>query len=148
MTEGVFILHTQQLIKESVRRIQTMAQNDVAKLVSDHSGETGLVRKNVDQTAAKHDGVTDSEGFESRSHHYTAANIGIDVQIVGDFQVVDDGLANFVDFAFGSDKADALQAVDNVVFRLAIPGTLGLHGSKVVGVLGVILHRSFDQDFG
>src|ERR1700693_2278667 len=123
-----------------------MAQDDMAKLVSDHSGETGLIGKHIDQATAKHDGVAHGEGFESGGHHDPAANVRIDVEIVGYFQVVNDGFANFVDFAFGSDEADALQAVDNVVLRLAIPGTLGLHGREVVGVLGVVLNGSFDQD--
>src|SRR4030088_3474059 len=120
----------------------------MTKLVSNHCGETGLIGQHVDQATAKHNGVAHSEGFEGGGHHDPAANVGIDVQIIGDFQVVDDGFANLVDFALGSTEPDALQAVDDVVFRLAVPGTLSLHGGKVVGVLGFILHGSFDQDLG
>src|ERR1700730_12978065 len=146
MAGGIFILNDQQLVEEGRGRIETVAENDMAKLVSDHGGETGLVGKHVDQATAEHNREAHGEGLKSRSHHDPAANVGIDVQIVSDFQVVDDRFANLVDFAFGGDEADALQAVDYVVFRLTVPGTLGLHGRKVVGVLGVILHGSFDQD--
>src|SRR4051812_1790961 len=51
MPEGVLVID-QQLIEESVGRIHAMAEDDVAKLVSDYGGEAGLVRQHVNQAAA------------------------------------------------------------------------------------------------
>ena len=145
MAEG-FLVVDQQLIEESIAGIETVAENDVAEFVCDHGCQAGLIRQHVDQPAAEDDGVTDGEGLQRGGHHHAAAYFRVNINVVGDLQVVDHRLQDLVDFAARRHQADALQAIDNVIFRLAVPGTLGLNGGKVIGRLGIVLHRGLHQD--
>src|SRR5262249_26826883 len=74
-------------------------------------------------------------------------HLGVDVDIVRDLQVVHHRVEHFVHFALRRHQADSLEAVHDVIFRLAVPGALRLKRSKVVGRFGFVLYRSLDQDF-
>src|SRR5579883_11538 len=145
VTEGVLVVD-QQLVEEGVLGIEAVAENDVGEFVGEDGRQAGFIGQNVNQAAAENDGVADSEGFQRGSHQDAAAHLGIDVDIIGDLEVVDDGFEDLVDFALGGHQTDAFEAVNNVVFRLAVPGALGLNRGKVVGGLGVVLHGSLDEN--
>src|SRR3989304_2435090 len=62
-----------------------------AELVGNHHGQAGFVGENVDQAAAENDGAAEGEGFQGGGEHDAAANPALDVEVIGDFEVVDDG---------------------------------------------------------
>src|SRR5882757_10959163 len=94
--------------------------------------------------------MADGEGLERRRHQDAALNLGLDVEVVGDHYVVDDGLQDLVDFTFRSEQADLLQAIDHIDLGLAFPGALGLDGACVMRLLTLILYglRSVYGDVG
>ena len=94
--------------------------------------QAGFVGQHVNQAAAHDDGVADGKRFERRGHQHAAADFGFDVQIVGDFQIVDHRREHFVDFALRRQQPKPLHAVDDVVFGLAVPGALRLQRREVV----------------
>ena len=142
------LLVEQQAIEEGVLSVNAVAENDVRQFVRDHGGQAGFIGQHVDQAAAEHDGVADGERFQSRSQQHAAADFGLDVQVVGDLEVVHDGLENLVHFALGREQTEALEPVDDVIFRLAVPIALRHHGIDVVGGRGLVLDRRLrlDQD--
>ncbi len=145
MAERVLIFH-QDLVKEGVLRIDTVAKDHVAEFMGEHGGQAGFIGQHVDQTAAQHNGVAYGERFQGRSHQHAAANFRVEVDVVGDLKVVDDGFQNLVHVTLRRHQANALQAVRDVVFGLAVPGALRLDRRKVIGGLGVVLNRRLYED--
>ncbi len=102
------------------------------------SGQAGFVGQDVDQAAADDDRVADAEGFQRRRDQHAGADRTRQFDVVGDLQVVDNGLEDFVEFAFGSEQSGAFQAFENVVFRLLLPFALRgqrrsiLRGGRIV----------------
>ena len=98
----------------------------------DH-GERGFVGQHIEQAATDHDGVPDGERFQRRSEQDAAADVGLQIDVIGDQQIVDHGLKDLVDLAGRGQQTDFLQALDRVIFGLAFPHALGDHGSGVGG---------------
>ena len=96
-------------------------------------GEAGLVGEDVHQAAAQNDGMADGEGLESGDHQHAATNFRLDIEIVGDFEIVDDGRKDLFHVSRGRHQAQALHAVHDIVFGLTVPGALGLKRGEVVG---------------
>ncbi len=115
-----------------------------------HRGQAGFVRQHVEQAAAQDDGVADGEGFERAGQQNAAVNFRLDVEVVGDFQVVDDRLENLVHFSRGREQAGALQAVENVDFGLVLPFAFGFDGRTILLLVrSLVLDRvgRFDRQF-
>jgi len=51
--------------------------------MSQNHSQRGLVRENVEQAAADDDGVTDGEGFQRRSQQNAAANVRLQIDVIG-----------------------------------------------------------------
>ncbi len=83
----------------------------MAEFVRQHGRQAGLIGQHVNQSAAQDDGVAKGEGFQRRGRHDAAMHFRIDVQVVGDFEVVDHRLQNLVHFPARRDQPDALQPV-------------------------------------
>ena len=116
-----------------------MSQRDVTQFVRHHHRQRGFVGQHIKQAAAHHDGVADGERFQRRGQQDARADFGVSMfEIVGDDQIVDDRLQNLVDFAFRRDQANLLQALDGVVFRLALPQTLALDRRRILGGVALI----------
>src|ERR1700690_2887529 len=96
-------------------------QENVGEFLRQHGGEAGFVGQHVNQAAAEHDGMADGEHFERAGEHDAATNFGLHVEIVANFQVVDDGFENFVGGAGGSEQAGGFGAIGDVGFRLGAP---------------------------
>ena len=94
--------------------------------------------------------MTNRERLERRGHEHAAPDLGLNVEVIGDHHVVDDGLENLVDFTFRRDQADLLQAVNYIGFGLALPCPLGFNGGSILCFLTLVLDRlrSIDGDFG
>src|ERR1700722_9948635 len=75
-----------------------LGDDDVGKFLSQHGGQAGFIGKNVEQPAAENDGVAYGKRFERAGEQNAAMNFGLDIEVVGNFQVVDDGLKDLVDF--------------------------------------------------
>ena len=101
--------------------------------MGDDGRQTGLIGQNVDQAAAQDDGVAQREGLERRSQQHAAADFRLNVEVVGDFEIVHHGFEHFVHIAAGRQQADALEAIRDVAFGLAVPGALRLNRGQVVG---------------
>ncbi len=145
MSERVLIVD-QQLVEERVGRIHAVTQHDVPQLMRDHGGQARFIRQHVDQSAAQHDRMPQRERFQRGGHQHAAFHFRIDVQIVGDFEIVHHRVEHFVDLAPRRHQPDALQPVRNVILRLTVPRTLRLHRTEIVGGFRVILYRRLHQD--
>ena len=99
-----------------------------------------FVGQHVNHAAAHHDGVANGERLQRRGQQHAAVHFGLNIEIVGDHHVVDDGLQNLVDLAFGSEQANLLQAIDHVDFGLTFPGTLRFDGRGILRLLALVLH--------
>src|SRR5207302_1531368 len=128
-------------------RCQNVTENDVREFMREHSREAGLVGKDVNQTTADDDGVAHAERFQRCGKQHTRANRAGQINVVGNFKVVDDSLKNVVDVALKSEQARRGQALDNVVFRLLLPYTLGLQRRSILRRGAAVLH-GVDSDVG
>src|SRR6267154_2559240 len=54
------------------------------------------------------------------------------IDVVGNFQIVHDGLENAVNVALGREQARVGEALDDVVFRLLLPNPLSLQGRGIL----------------
>ncbi len=62
---------------------------------------------------------------------HAAVNFRLDIEIVGDFEVVDDRLENLVNFSRRRQQTGSLQAVEHVDFGLMLPFALGFDRGAV-----------------
>ena len=70
-----------------------------------------------------------------------AVQISLPVEIVGDLQVVHDGVQKLVDVSRRSEKPIPLQSIEHVVFGLTPPFALGFERRPVV-LSGLIFDRA------
>src|SRR5260370_41637107 len=103
-------------------------------------GQGSFVRKNVEQTATDDNGVADSERLERRRQENAAANVSLQVNVVGDQQIVDHGSQNLVDFAGRRQQSNLLKALDGILLRLLFPHTLGDDGGCIGGGSPLVVH--------
>ena len=89
-----------------------MAKRHVAQLVREHSRETRFVGQHVDEAAAQHDRVADRERLERRGQQDPGVQRPFKAQLVGDDEVVEDGLEDLVRFAFRREQADRLESFE------------------------------------
>ncbi len=97
-----------------------------------NGGQRSFVGQHVQHAAADEDGVSHGEALDRRGQQDAAADFGLNVDVIGDFQVIDDRVEDAVDFTGSGQQAAALQALDDVVFGLTLPGALGRHGRQVL----------------
>src|SRR6266849_1971893 len=132
------LIGEEHTVVESVLAAEVVSENDVRQFVREYSGQAGFVRQNVDHAPADHNGVAHAESLEWGSDQHAGANRARQFDIVGDLQIVDDGLQDFVQFAFRRHQSGALQTFENVVFGLLLPFTLRserrsiLRGGRIV----------------
>ena len=88
--------------------------------------QAGLIRKHVNKSTAYDDGVTHAEGLQRRSEQDAGTHGPRQIEVIGNFQVVDHGLQNLVNIPFRRQQSGALQAFDYIVFRLLLPLALSL----------------------
>ena len=117
-----------------------LRDDDVREFLREHRGQAGFVGEHVEKAAAQHDGVADGEHFESSRGQHTAVDFRLNVEIVGDFDVVDDGFENLVDISRRREQAYALQAVENVDLRLVLPFALGFDRRTILRLRYLILN--------
>ena len=94
--------------------------------------------------------MTYSEGFKWGAQQYARTNLGLNLEIVRNQQIVDDSEQNFIDFATRSYQANLLQPLDCIFFRLTLPKSLALDRSSVLRACGLVAHRlrGINHDFG
>ncbi len=131
MPESILIID-QQLIEEGKVGVHAMPKNDVSQLMRDNCRQARFVWQNIYQAAAQHDGVAQRKRLQGRGHQYPAANIRLNVQIVGDLQVVHHGFEYLVHFTFRGQQTDTLQTIGYVFFRLPVPRALRLYRCQIV----------------
>ena len=100
--ESIFVLN-QQLVEERELRVQAVAKHHVAEFVRQNRCQARFIGQHVNQPAAEHDGMPQRKRFQRGRGHHPATNVRLDVQVVGDFEIVHHGFKNFVHFAFGCD---------------------------------------------
>ena len=116
-------------------------RHDVAEFMSQNHRQRGFIGKHIEQAAADDDGMADGEGFQGRRQQNAAMNVSLQIDVVGDEQVVDDGCQDLVDFAGGREQADFLEPLDGVLFGLLLPHALGYDRSGVSLGVTLIVHR-------
>ena len=103
----------------------------MTEFVGEDHGERGFVGQHIKQATADHDGVPDGERFQRRGEQYTATDIALQIDVIGDHQVVDHGQEDLIHVAGRRQQTDLLQALNRVIFSLALPHALGDHGRRV-----------------
>src|SRR5215472_2168659 len=86
--------------------------------------------------------MTHAKRLESSGQQNSAAYPRLDVEVIGDFQVVDDRLQNLIDFSRRCYQTLPLQAVSDIDFTHTIPRTLRLNGRVIVAAIRMINHAS------
>src|SRR5579863_567622 len=89
-------------------------QNDVSHFVGQDGRERGLIGQHIEKPAAQNDGSADDERLEWRCEQHTATNSS-DVEIVGEQQIIGDGLQYVVDFAVWCHEPGQLQPLHQIV---------------------------------
>ena len=86
--------------------------------------------------------MADRERLERCGEEHSHAGFGLNVQIVGDLKIVDDGVENLIDAARAGNQAGAFEAVENVVFRLALPGAETFDRRRIGNLRALVLNVS------
>src|SRR5579871_541314 len=110
------------------------------QFMRENGGQAGLVGKNVNQPTADHDRVTDAESFEGRGQEHAGAYWPRKIDVVGDLQIVYNGLENMVDVALGRKQSSEGKPLNDVIFRLLLPYALRLQRRRVLRCSAVVLH--------
>ena len=136
---GAFV-RKQHAVVECVLAAQVMSQDNVRQLMRQHCRQAGFVGQHIDHAPADHNRVAHAERFQRRRKQNTRADRPRQLDIVGDLQVVDDRLKNFVEFAIGRQQSGALQALENVVFCLLLPFALRGQRRRILRGGRIVLH--------
>ena len=128
--------HHQTIGERELRVDQLVAERHVAQLVREHRREARFVGQHVDEAAAQHDRVADRERLERRGQQDPGAQRPLKVQLVGDDEVVEDGLEDLVRFARRREQADCLESFEDVRLGLLFPSALAEHGRQLRGPFG------------
>src|SRR5208282_5175621 len=89
--EGALI-GKEHAVVESEFGIEVMAEDYVREFVGKNHGQRRFVGQHVDHASAHDDGMTNGEGLERRGHQYAAAYVGLNIEVIGDYHNVEDGL--------------------------------------------------------
>src|SRR5689334_2784085 len=94
--------------------------------------------------------MADGEGLQWSREQDPAMDLGINVEVVGDLEVVDDGFQDLINVSRGREQADLLQALKRIVFRLSLPLALSLEGGSILRGIALIAYclRRVDEDLG
>ena len=98
-SQHVVVADHQAIGVRELRVDQLMPEDDVAQLVREHHRERRLVGEHVDETAAQHDRVADGERLERGREQDACVHLRLELDVVGDEEVVDDRLENLLDVA-------------------------------------------------
>src|SRR5690349_17756591 len=82
-----------------------------------------------------------TEGLERRREHYAYMYRWLQVEAVGDHQVVDDSLQHFIQLTFWSEQAGILQPLSHVVCRLLHPLALGFERRRILRHRTMVFHH-------
>jgi hypothetical protein len=82
--------------------------------------------------AADHDGVLDGKQLQAAGEQNAAVQINLSGKIVGDLQIVDDGVEKFYQQRPAGEEAVTLQRIEHVIFRLMPPFALGFQRRAVM----------------
>ena len=123
--------HHQTIGERELRVDQLVAERHVAQLVREHRREARFVGQHVDEAAAQHDRVADRERLERRGQQDPGVQRPLDVHLVGDDEVVEDGLEDLVRFALRREQADRLESFEDVRLGLLFPSALAEHGRQL-----------------
>src|ERR1700691_671727 len=77
-------------------------------------------------------------------------NVGLDVEVIGEFNVVYVGREDFVDISRRGEQTDALQTIENVDFGCMLPLAFGFDGRAILLRVALALNRvrSLDGQLG
>lgn len=120
------LIGEQHPVVERVLRSQVMTQYNVGEFVTEHGCQTGLIGKHIDEPAADHNGISHTECFQRGSEQNACPYRARQVDVIGDFEIVDDRLQNAIHVAFRSEQSSIGEPLHHVVFRLLLPGPFGL----------------------
>src|SRR6202035_348730 len=96
--EGLLV-REEHAVVESQFRIELVAQHNVTEFVGQDHRQRRLIGQYIQEAATDHDGVPDGERFQRRGEQDPAADVGLQIDVVGHQQIVDHSLQNFIDFA-------------------------------------------------
>ena len=63
-------------------------------------------------------------------------DLGLDVEVIGNFEVVLDRVQHFVDLSWRRKQSDFLQTIEHVLFGFMLPGALRFHRTAVLLLRG------------
>src|SRR5579864_1273415 len=85
--------------------------------------------------------MTDRERFERGSKQDAAMDVSTQIDVVGQQKIVHYSQQNFVHLSRRREKANLLNALNCVLFRLALPHALSYDRSSVGNRIALVFHR-------
>src|SRR5437588_640568 len=127
-----------------------MPQNYMAQFVRQNQRQRSFVWKNIEQTTADDNGVSDRERLQGRGQQNAAMEVALQVDVVGDQQIVHHRGHDLIHFAWGCQQPDFLQAFDGILFCLLLPHALCDHGRGIGSGIALVFYRlgRVDQNLG
>ena len=124
-----------------------MTKGDVPQFMRKDHGQRGFIRENIQQSATHDDGMANRERFQRGGEQHAAADFRLDVQVVGDLQIIHNRLQHLGDFSVRSKNSGALHAIQDVVFRLPFPLVLAVNRDDFVGAESAVIGNIFGGRF-
>src|SRR6185437_645501 len=109
-----------------------LGDNKVSKFLGKHCSQAGFVGKNVDEAATEHDSVADCKRLQRAGQEHATMDFRLDVEIVGYLNIIHDGFEDLINRCRRRQQSDALQAIQNVQFRLMLPFPFSLDWRAVL----------------
>jgi len=128
--QGVWSVHADG-IAEGVTILVRLGEHGVGNFLAQESGESGLIGNHVEKAAADDDGALEGEEIEIAGEEDAAMEIEEVFEVIGDDDVVDDGVENFVNGAGRSEEGVAFEAIEHVGFGFVLPGALRLNRREI-----------------
>lgn len=128
------------MVGEGILLVNSVTQYDVAHFVRNDRRQCSFIRKCIQEPTAYYDGTTNGEAFHWLSQQNATADLRHDLEIVGNFQVLNHRIKHLVDLALRRQQGRPLHPIKDVVFRLAFPSTLGLDGRHILLGIALILN--------
>src|ERR1700685_121875 len=130
----------EEAVAESELRIDMVSQHNMAEFMSQNHCQRCFIRQYIEQTATDDDRVAYRERLQRQGQQYATAYIRLNLQFVGDDEIVDHGLQDLVHITRRREQSNLLQMVYRVVFCHPFPHTLSFDRAIVFGNWAII-HR-------
>lgn len=111
-------------IAEGILTLIRLRYQGICPAVREQHGHHGFVGNDTNQTTTKHDGIANRKHLQVSGQQNAAVEIHLAFEIARYFEILNDGVNHFFEFALGRRQASAFKQVDDIVFRFPLPFAL------------------------